>query len=119
MTARPILAALAFLALASPAQSHEVTKPAQDPDETRLSVVLDASGALSLQLEGPEHPPPGPWRTNRQDLAADIRLHLPLAENPQVHFRGSPDASYGAFVDVLAILSAAGYRPRTILERRK
>ena len=123
MKTGPILAALAgAVMLASAAQAQETRPtPATDPnpDETRLSVVLDASGALSLQLEGPEYPPPGPWRTSRGHLAADIRKRLPLAESPHVHFRGSPDASYEAVIDVFKRLSGAGYRPRVIIEGRQ
>ena len=107
---RTTLAAVAFLALSGAAHAHETTAPERPADEaaqSRLSVVLDASGALSLQLEGPDTPPPGPWRTDSESLAADIRERLELAENQQVHFRGSPDASYRMVIDILRRLSAA------------
>ena len=118
-----IVAWLLWLGLAGGAAlAHETTAPERPADEaaqSRLSVVLDASGALSLQLEGPDSPPPGPWRTDRDSLAEDIRERLQFAESPQVHFRGSPDAAYGMVVDILARLSDAGYRPRIVIERRR
>ena len=104
------------------ALAHGATVPERLVDEaaqSRIGVVLDASGALSLQLEGPDSPPPGPWRTDRDSLAADIRECLQLAESPQVHFRGSPDAFYGMVVDILARLSDAGYPPRIVIGRRR
>ena len=57
LRAAAVMIALAFVALAWPAAAGE---------ESRLSVVLDASGALSLQLEGPGIPAAmaGPWRTD-------------------------------------------------------
>ena len=124
LRAAAVMAALALLTVASAARAHETTvpeRPAPEAAETRLSVVLDASGALSLQLEGPGIPADlaGPWRTDRESLAADIRERLPRAENPQVHFRGSPDASYGMVVDILGVLGKAGYRTRVIIERRR
>ena len=118
---RTTLAVVAFLALSGAALAHETTareRPADEAAQSRLSVVLDASGALSLQLEGPDNPPPGPWRTDRGSLAEDIRERLQLAESPQVHFRGSPDASYRMVIDILRRLSAAGYRPRIVIEGR-
>ena len=104
-------------ALAHETTAHE--RPADEAAQSRLSVVLGASGALSLQLEGPDTPPPGPWRTDRDSLAEDIRERLQLADRQKMLFRGSPDASYGMVVDILARLSAAGYRPRIVIERRR
>ena len=104
------------------ALAHETTAPERPADEaarSRLSVVLDASGALSLQLEGPDSPPPGPWRTDRESLAADIRKRLQLAGSQKLLFRGSPDASYRMVIGILARLSDAGYRPRIVIERRR
>ena len=108
LRAAAVLIALAFLALAWPAAAGE---------ESRLSVVLDASGALSLQLEGPGIPAAmaGPWRTDRARLAEDIRRRLPRAGSRRVHFRGSPDASYRMVLDVLNRLTAFGFNPRIIL----
>ena len=118
---RTLAAACMALALASAAQAHETfctpaTTP--NPDETRLSVVLDASGALSLQLEGAEIPAglAGPWRTDRENLDADIRKHMPR-QACRVCFRGSPDASYQAVAEFLGMLRTAGYRTAVIIER--
>ena len=106
--AAAVMTALAFGALAWPAAAGE---------ESRLSVVLDASGALSLQLEGPGIPAAmaGPWRTDRARLAEDIRRRLPRAGSRRVQFRGSPDASYRMVLDVLNRLTAFGFNPRIIL----
>ena len=120
---RTLAAICIALALASAAQAHETfctpaTTP--NPDETRLSVVLDASGALSLQLEGADIPADlaGPWRTDRENLAADIRKHMPR-EACRLYFRGSPDASYEAVAEFLGMLQKAGYRVAVIIERRR
>ena len=108
LRAAAVMIALAFVALAWLAAAGE---------ESRLSVVLDASGALSLQLEGPGIPAAmaGPWRTDRARLAEDIRRHLPRAGSRRAHFRGDPDASYRMVLDVLNRLTALGFNPRIIL----